>query len=194
MVTLEQIKELRAQTGVSISKCKKALEESNGDIEKSKDLLRKWGQELATKRQDKATNQGLISSYIHFNGKIGAMVDLRCETDFVAKGEDFIALAHDLAVHTAVSYPQYLNEEEIPEDVLKKEIEIYTEEMKNSGKPDDIIAQIVEGKIAKFKKGICMMNQPFFKETDKTIKEIIDGYITKTGERIVLNKIARLEI
>lgn len=194
MITLEQIKELRDQTGVSISKCKQALEETNGDIEKSKELLRKWGQDVGAKRHDKSTNNGIIESYIHFNKKLGALVDLRCESDFVAKSEDFLALAHDLAIHAAVAYPQYLNDAEIPQEILDKEKEIYMAEMENSGKPADIVEKIVLGKLEKFKKEVCMLDQPFYKEPDKTVKQIIDGLMGKIGEKIVLNKFFRLEI
>ena len=194
MITLEQIKELRDQTGVSISKCKKALEESSGDIEKAKELLRKWGQDVSAKRQDRSTNNGAIASYIHFNKKLGAIIDLRCETDFVAKSEDFLALAHDLAVHAAVSYPQYLKEEDIPQTVIDKEKEIYTGEMANSGKPADIIEKIVLGKLEKFKKEVCMYDQPFYKDPEKTVKQAIDELVSKIGEKIVLNKFQRMEI
>jgi elongation factor Ts len=194
MITLEQIKDLRDQTGVSISKCKQALEETNGDIEKSKELLRKWGQDVGAKRQDRSTNNGIIESYIHFNKKLGAVIDLRCESDFVAKSEDFIVLAHDLAIHAAVAYPQYLSDTDIPQTVLDKEKEIYTAEMANSGKPADIIEKIVIGKLEKFKKEVCMLDQPFYKEPDKTVKQIIDGLMGKIGEKIVLNKFFRLEI
>lgn len=194
MITLEQIKDLRDQTGVSISKCKQALEETNGDIEKSKELLRKWGQDVGAKRQDRSTNNGIIESYIHFNKKLGAVIDLRCESDFVAKSDDFVALAHDLAIHAAVAYPQYLSDADIPQTVLDKEKEIYTAEMANSGKPADIVEKIVIGKLEKFKKEVCMLDQPFYKEPDKTVKQVIDGLMGKIGEKIMLNKFFRLEI
>ena len=125
---------------------------------------------------------------------MGAIIDLRCETDFVAKSQDFIDLAHDLAVHAAVSYPQYLKEEDIPASIIEKEKEIYTAEMADSGKPADIIEKIVLGKLEKFKKEVCMYDQPFYKDPDKTIRQVIDDLVGKIGEKIVLNKFSRIEI
>jgi len=194
MESLDLIKQLRQETGVSLAQCKKAIEQAQGDIEKAKELLRKWGEDLAEKKSSRATKEGIIEAYIHSNKKIGVLVELRCETDFVAKNPEFQELAHDLALHIAAMKPQYVTEEDIPQEVLDKEKEIYREQFANSGKPEEIIQKIIEGKIESFKKEITLLNQPFVKDNTKTVKEVINEYISKLGENITINKFVRLEI
>lgn len=188
---IDDIKNLREKTGVSLDLCKKALEQG-GNMEKARDLLRKWGQDLAGKRTGRATNQGLIEPYIHANGKLGVLVDLRCETDFVAKTDDFKELAHELALHIAATNPEYVSAEDIPEEVLVKEKEIYMEQMKD--KPQDVVEKIIQGKIDKFKKENCLLNQPFVKDDSRTIQDLINEYIAKIGENITVGQFSRLEI
>ena len=194
MISLDLVKELREATGVSISKCKQALEETNGDMDKAKDLLRKWGQAVADKRCGRETSQGIIDSYIHLTKKIGVLVDLRCETDFVAKSPDFTTLAHDIAMHIAASNPKYLKPEDVPTEVLDKEKEIYIEEAKQTGKPADMIEKIIENKLNKFKEENSLYTQKFIKNPDITIDQYINEYVAKIGEKIIISKFVRLDI
>ena len=193
MADLNEIKALREKTGVSLDLCKKALEEG-GDLEKAQELLRKWGQQLAGKRTGRATNQGLVEPYIHANGKLGVLIDLRCETDFVAKTDDFKELAHELALHIAAANPEYVSGDDIPVEMLEKEKEIYIEQMAKENKPKDIMDKIIQGKIDKFKKSICLLDQLFVKDDSRTIQDLINEYITKIGENITIGQFARLEI
>ena len=193
MADLNEIKALREKTGVSLDLCKKALEEG-GDLEKAQELLRKWGQQLAGKRTGRATNQGLVEPYIHANGKLGVLIDLRCETDFVAKTDDFKELAHELALHIAAANPEYVSGDDIPVEMLEKEKEIYIEQMAKENKSKDIMDKIIQGKIDKFKKSICLLDQLFVKDDSRTIQDLINEYITKIGENITIGQFARLEI
>jgi len=188
---IDEIKSLREKTGVSLDLCKKALEQSD-NLGEAEALLRKWGQKLASKRTDRVTNQGLIDSYIHANGKLGVLIDLRCETDFVAKTDDFKELAHELALHIAAASPQYISAEDIPTEVVEKEKEIYTEQMKD--KPKEMIDKIIQGKLDKFKKEVCLLDQLFVKDDSKTIRDLVNEYIAKIGENITIAQFARLEI
>ena len=193
MADLNEIKALREKTDVSLDLCKKALEEG-GDLEKAQELLRKWGQQLAGKRTGRATNQGLVEPYIHANGKLGVLIDLRCETDFVAKTDDFKELAHELALHIAAANPEYVSGDDIPVEMLEKEKEIYIEQMAKENKPKDIMDKIIQGKIDKFKKSICLLDQLFVKDDSRTIQDLINEYIAKIGENITVGQFARLEI
>jgi len=193
MADLNEIKALREKTGVSLDLCKKALEEG-GDLEKAQELLRKWGQQLAGKRTGRATNQGLVEPYIHANGKLGVLIDLRCETDFVAKTDDFKELAHELALHIAAANPEYVSGDDISVEMLEKEKEIYIEQMAKENKPKDIMDKIIQGKIDKFKKSICLLDQLFVKDDSRTIQDLINEYIAKIGENITVGQFARLEI
>jgi len=194
MENIELIKQLREETGVSLGQCKKAIEESGGDLEKAKEILRKWGEDLAGKKSSRSTKEGIIESYIHANGKIGVLVVLKCETDFVARNPEFKELAHNLALHIAASAPEYLSEEDIPEEVIEKEKNLYREQFKNSGKPDEIIEKIIQGKLETFKKEKVLLNQPYIKDDSKTIRELLNQYISKLGENITIEKFVRLEI
>lgn len=194
MKDIEKIKELREITGVSLSLCKKALEESNGDIEKAKEILRKWGEDLAEKKSSRKTSQGIIEAYIHSNKKIGVLVELRCETDFVARNQKFQELAHDLAMHIAAMKPKYIKEEDIPEEELQKEREIYREQFEKTGKPKEIIQKMIEGKLKKYKDEVVLLNQPFVKNPQKRIKDLIGEYIAALGENISVERFIRFEI
>jgi elongation factor Ts len=194
MVTIDQIKQLREETGVSVSEVKKALEESNGDPEKARDLLRMWGKKVFDKKTSRETKSGLIDTYLHQSGKTGVMVDIRCETDFVANSKDFKALAHEICLQIAAMKPLFVNDTEIPEEFLDGETKIYTEQVKDSGKPENIVKQIIEGKINKYKQEISLMSQPWVKDDTKTIKNLIEDVVSKVGEKIEIKKFARYEI
>lgn len=193
-VDMTLVKKLREQTGVGILECKKAIDEANNDYDKAEELLRKKGFEKAKAKASRATNQGAVGSYIHTNGRIGVLLELGCETDFVAKNEDFLALQKDLAMQIAAMTPRYISEKDIPEQVLEKEKEIYREQMKNSGKPDNIIDKIVTGKLKKFYNEVCLLHQAFFKEDKKTIQDLIAEKIHKLGENIVVKRFVRYEV
>ena len=193
-VDMTLVKKLREQTGVGILECKKAIAEANNDFEKAVELLRKKGFEKAKAKASRATNQGAVGSYIHTNGRIGVLLELGCETDFVAKNEDFLTLQKDLAMQIAAMNPRYISENDIPEKVLEKEKEIYREQMKNSGKPDNIIDKIVEGKLKKFYNEVCLVHQAFFKEDKKSIQDLIAERIHKLGENIVVKRFVRYEV
>lgn len=194
MADLKQIKQLREETGVSIGECQKALEESKGDFDKAKEILRKWGRDLAGKVSSKETKEGVIESYLHPNKKVGVLLDVRCETDFVARSEDFQKLVHDLALHIAGMNPYYISPEEIPEETLRGEKDIYQEQFAKSGKPQKLIEKMVEGKLEKYKKEISLLFQPFVKNADKTVQEIINEYISRLGENIIIKGFTRYQI
>ena len=194
MISIYQLKQLRDETGVSITECQKALEEVGGDIDKAKEILRKWGKDLAGKKSEREVKQGIIESYIHPNKKIGVILDLRCETDFVVRGEDFKNLAHDLVLHIAGMNPMYIKPEDIPEEVVAGEKEIYKEQFSKSGKPEKLIDQIIEGKLKNYKEEISLLTQPFVKNPDKTVGDLIQECIAKVGENIIVKKFARYEI
>jgi elongation factor Ts len=193
MSIIDEIKNLRQQTGVSLALCKKALEEEK-DINKAKELLRKWGQDLAGKRSGRSTGQGIIDAYIHANKKIGALVDLRCETDFVAKNKDFQELAHELCLHIAAANPLYISPEGLPAEVLKKEKEIYKEQMAKEKKSAKEMEKIIEGKLEKYKKEACLLSQLYIKDETKAIQDLINEYIAKLGENITVERFERFEI
>jgi elongation factor Ts len=194
MVTIDQIKQLRDETGVSPVEIKKALAESNGDVEKAKDLLRIWGQKVLNKKTDRATKAGLIEAYLHQNTTTGVLLDIRCETDFVAKSPDFKNLAHQVCLQIAAMKPMYVKEEEIPEEFLAGETKIYEEQIKESGKPANIVKQILEGKLKKYKDEICLLSQAWIKDDTKTIKNLVEDTVAKVGENIEIKKFARYEI
>ncbi len=194
MVDIQQIKQLRKETGVGPTECKKALTEAKGDIEKAKYILRTWGKDFAVKKTTRETKQGLIESYIHPNSKIGILLDIRCESDFVAKSEDFKKLAHEICLQIAAMKPLFLNEKDIPKEFLDGERKIYQEQFKDSGKPQKIIDEIIEGKLKKYKEEISLLSQSWIKDETKTIKELIDEYIAKLGENIIVKQFTRYEI
>lgn len=191
---MEQVKKLREQTGISILECKKAVEEAKGDLVQAGEILRKKGFEKAKAKCSRATNQGAVGAYIHMKGKIGVLVELGCETDFVAKNEDFLALIKDIAMQIAAMNPRYVSEKDIPAAILEKEKEIYREQLKASGKPANIIEKIVEGKLSKFYSDVCLVHQLFFKDEKLTIEKLIAEKIHKTGENIVVKRFVRYQV
>ena len=194
MVSIEKIKQLRQETLVSLAECKKALEQSKGDIEKAKEILRKWGKELANKKSSREAETGIIESYIHQNKKVGVLLDIRCESDFVAKSEDFKQLAREICLQIAAAKPLFIREENIPKEFLEKEKRISIEQFENSGKPQNIIQNIVEGKIKKYKEEILLLEQSWIKDDKKKIKDLITEQIAKLGENIIVKQFTRYEI
>jgi len=188
------IAKLRAKTGAGMLDCKKALEESGGDFEKAIDWLRKRGVAKAAKRAGKVAAEGTVTSYIHGGGKVGVLLELNSETDFVAKNEQFQNLAKDIAMHIAAIAPQYVAREEVPEDVVAREKDVYSEQMKKEGKPDDIIEKIVGGKVDKFYSEVCLLEQPFIKDEDKTVGELLTAKTGEIGEKITVRRFARYEL
>ncbi|MDP2820964.1 MAG: translation elongation factor Ts [bacterium] len=191
---LEKIKVLREETGVSIMECKKALKEADGSMEKAKEILRKWGEKVAIKKSERTTEQGIITSYIHTNKKVGVLLDLRSETDFVAKLEEFQALAHDICMQIAAMNPIYISPQDVSQDILDKEREIYLDQMKKDKKPKEVMEKIIEGKVEKFFEEVCLNEQDFIKDQDKKIKDIVKEKIAKLGENIVVKRFVRFQI
>lgn len=194
MVNIEKIKQLREETGVSLSEVKKALVQTEGDIEKAKETLRKWGRELAGKKSAREVKSGIVQNYLHPNKKIGVMIDIRCETDFVAKGEDFANFSHEICLQIAAMNPLFISEEDISDEILAKEKEIYTAQMKKEKKSADILEKILNGKIEKFKKENSLLSQNWVKDNGKTIKNLLEEYITRLGENIIIKSFVRYEI
>jgi elongation factor Ts len=193
-VDMEQVKKLREQTGISILECKKTVEEAGGDLVRANEILRKKGFEKAKSRSSRTTNQGVIGSYIHSNRKIGVLVEVGCETDFVARNEEFQQLVKDITLQIAAMNPRYVSEKEIPAEVIEKEKEIYREQLKKSGKPAPIVEKIIEGKLTKFYSDVCLIYQPFFKDVKTTFEKIIAEKIHKTGENIVIKRFVRYQL
>ncbi len=193
-ITAAMVKELRSQSGAGIMECKSALKETKGDIEEAVTFLRKKGLAKADKKSDRQTGEGIIGSYIHQGGKIGVMLELNCETDFVANTPDFQELVKDIAMHIAAAKPRFANREEVTEDILAKEREIFAHQAKESGKPENIIDKIVTGKMEKFYEENCVLEQAFIKDTNITIGELIKQKIALLGENINIGRFSRFEI
>jgi elongation factor Ts len=193
-ITTQMIKELREKTGAGIVDCKKALVEAGGDIEKAVEILRKKGAAKAAKKAERATAEGAVFSYIHGGGKVGVLVELNCETDFVARNETFKELGHEIAMQIAAMAPEYVSKEEVPAEVIEKEKEVLREQALAEGKPEHIVEKIVEGRLAKFYAEKCLLEQPWIKDDSKTIKDLITDYITKLGENIKVRRFARFEV
>jgi len=194
MVSIDDIKKLREETGVSPTEIKKALEEAKGDTEKAKELLRIWGKTVLSKKLSRETKQGIIDTYLHPSLKTGVLLDIRCESDFVAKSPDFKTLSHEICLQIAAMKPLFVKEEDIPEEFLDGETKIYTEQIKDSGKPENIVKQILEGKLNKYKQEISLLSQPWIKDDSKTIKNIIEEAVAKIGENIEIKRFVRYEI
>jgi elongation factor Ts len=188
------VKELRVKTGAGMMDCKEALAAASGDFEKAIDYLRKKGMSAATKRSSKAAKDGTIASYIHMGGKIGVLVEVNCETDFVAKTEDFLSMARDIAMHVAASNPVYVRADEIPPEALEREKSIYREQLTAEKKPEKIWDKIIDGKLKKYYEDVCLVDQKFIKNTDITIGILISNMIAKTGENIVIRRFARFQL
>ncbi len=193
-ISAQQVKALRDRTGAGMMECKKALEETNGDLEAAIDFLRAKGAAKAAKRAEKAAHQGTIGSYIHFGGKVGVMVEVNCETDFVAKTEDFQALAKDLAMHIAASSPVAVSPEDFSDELVQRERQIYLEQVRSEGKPEAIAAKIVEGKLRKFFEENSLLRQPFVKDPEKTVEQLVTEVSAKTGEKIRVARFSRFQV
>ncbi len=188
------VRTLREKTGAGIMDCKRALSEAQGNFEKGVEILRKWGLAAAAKRSERIAGEGLITSYLHPGNKIGVLLEINCETDFVARTPDFSALAKDLCMQIAASRPLYIRREEIPVEVVAKEKEIYLAEMSGKGKPEKVLEKIVEGKLEKFYADVCLLEQPFVKDPDSKVQTLIQDLITRLGENIVVRRFARYQL
>jgi elongation factor Ts len=193
-ISASQVKDLREKTGISIMECKNALVESQGDIEKAIEILRKKGIAKAEKKADRVVTDGLIWSYIHPGNKIGVMVEVNCETDFVAKTEDFVTFVKDVAMHIAATNPAAIRREEVDLELVNKEREIYREQARFQKKPENIIERIVDGKMDKFYQDNCLLEQPFVKDPQKTVKDYLTEIIAKMGENINISRFVRFQL
>lgn len=193
-ITSQMVKELRDKTNAGMMDCKKALSETAGDMEKAVDLLRQKGLAVAAKRAGRETKEGIIESYIHAGGKLGVMVEVGCETDFVAKTDDFKAFAKDIAMHIAAVNPIAVSREEVPADILQREKDIYINQALESGKPQQIVEKMVGGKVEKYLAEICLLEQKYVKNPDLTIQDLLNELVGKMGENISIKKFARFQI
>ncbi|NLI58235.1 MAG: translation elongation factor Ts [Clostridium sp.] len=193
MVTAGMVKELREKTGAGMMDCKKALSESNGDMEKAIEILREKGIASAAKKAGRIAAEGLVDSYIHGDGRIGVLVEVNIETDFAAKNEEFKAFVKDIAMQVAAAKPEYVRREEVPADIIEKEKEILKAQALNEGKPEKIVEKMVEGRIEKFYKEVCLLEQPWVKDPDKSIQELLNEKIATIGENINIRRFARFE-
>jgi elongation factor Ts len=193
-ISAELVKTLRERTGAGMMDCKKALEESNCDMEKAIEILRKKGAALAAKRADKATNQGVVEAYIHAGGRIGTLVELNCETDFVAKTPEFRTLAHDIAMQVAAMSPIVVSRDQIESSLIEHEKDIYRTQAMNEGKPAQVIERITDGKLEKFYQENCLLEQSFIKDSSKTIKDLLNEATGKTGENITIRRFHRFHL
>ncbi|ANA40141.1 MULTISPECIES: translation elongation factor Ts [Geobacter] len=190
-ITAAQVNELRKITGAGLMDCKKALTETNGDIEQAVDYLRKKGLAAASKKAGRAATEGAVGSYIHAGGKIGVLVEVNCETDFVARNDNFQVFVKDIAMHIAAASPQFVRREEVPAEILEREKEIYRAKARETGKPENIIEKIIEGQVNKFYAEICLLEQNFVKDSDKTVQQFLNETISSIGENISVRRFAR---
>jgi len=190
----ELVKELRERTGAGMMECKKALVESGGDLGEGEVLLRKWGIASASKKASRSTQQGLVGTYIHAGGQLGVLIEINCESDFVARTDDFKELVHDVAMHVAAADPRYLRREDVPAAVLDQEKEIARDRARGEGKPEKVLDKIVEGRIAKFYEEACLLDQPFVKEPATTIAQLVKTKIAKLGENIAIARYVRFKV
>jgi len=193
-ISADIVKELRVKTGAGIMDCKEALKGSGGNFEKAIDFLREKGLSAATKKSSRATKDGLVTSYIHMGGKVGVMIEVNCETDFVAKTEGFKTLTRDLAMHVAAMNPLYVKPEDVPEASLQREKEIYRKQVIAEGKPEKIADKIVEGKLKKYYEEVCLVKQKFIKDTNQTVEDLIKASIAQTGENILVKRFVRYQL
>jgi elongation factor Ts len=190
-ITASQVKELRERSGAPMMECKSALQEARGDLEAAHRILRQRGQATAAKRSAKTTSEGVVGTYNHGGGRIGVLIEVNCETDFVARTEDFQALVKDLAMHIAATDPRFIDRDEVTEQVMVEEREIYKQQAKASGKPDAVVEKIVAGKMEKFYQEFCLMEQPFVRDPNTSVKEVLHNVIAKTGENIRVRRFVR---
>ena len=193
-IPAQLVKELRDRTGAGFADCKSALTEANGDVEQAINVLRKKGQAAAAKKAQRSTSEGIVGSYIHAGGKIGAIVEVNCESDFVARTEDFQRLCHDLAMHVAATDPRFLRREQVTQEILDRERDIYREQAKATGKPAPVIEKITSGKMEKFYEENCLYEQHFIKDEGVTVKEMVDALIAKLGENIAIRRFSRFKV
>ncbi len=193
-ISIELVKDLRLRTGAGIVDCKAALQESKGNLEGAIEYLRKKGLATAAKKAGRIATEGLIASYIHAGGKIGVLVEINCETDFVAKTEEFQQFVKNMAMHIAAANPQFIRREDVPHEVLEKEREIYRTQALESGKPSKVIDKIVEGKLERFYSETCLLEQTYIRDSDLTVKDVLDGMIGKLGENISIRRFARFQL
>ncbi len=193
-ITAQLVKELRERSGAGIMDCKSALKEADGDVPQAELILRKRGIAVAQKKSSRAANEGTIGTYIHPGSKLGVLVELNCETDFVARTDDFQELLHDVAMHIAAADPQFIRKEDITEDSLEKEKQVQRARALQEGKPEQVIEKIIEGRMGKFYEEICLLEQPFVKDGSMTIGELITAKIAKLGENITVSRMARFKV
>jgi elongation factor Ts len=194
MISANDVKNLRERTGAGMMDCKNALSEANGDVEKAIEILREKGLAAAVKKSGRIAAEGIVESYIHMGGRIGVLLEVNCETDFVAKTPEFKAFVHDIAMHIAAANPTYVSEDQVSEEDIEKEKSILRVQALNEGKPEKIVEKMVEGRIQKFKKEICLLEQPFVKDPDKTIKDIVTEQVARIGENISVRRFVRYEM
>jgi len=193
-VSMEKIKKLREETSAKLIDCKKALEEAGGNIDEARKILRKKGAKIAHKKSGEKTGQGTIASYVHHNGNMGVLVEVHCQSDFVARTDEFQTFAKDIAMHIAAFNPQWISPEEVPSPVIEEEKDILRAQARQEGKPDKIIERIVEGRIKKFYSEKCLLSQPFLKDEKKTVKEHLEELIAKVGENVRIHRFTRYEL
>jgi elongation factor Ts len=193
-ISAQVVKELRDKCGAGMMDCKRALEETDGDIDEAITLLRKKGMASADKKASRAANEGRVDCYIHMGGKIGVMVEVNCETDFVALTDEFGAFTHDVAMHVAASSPSYVRREDVPADVVAAEMDIYMDQARATGKPEQVVAKIAEGKLNKWYEGVVLLEQPFVKDPDKTVDQLRRELVGKIGENVEVRRFARFQL
>lgn len=193
-VTVDMVKELRERTNAGILDCKKVLEETNGDMDRAVELLRERGVAKAEKKAHREASEGVITAYLHTGGQLGALVELNCETDFVARTDEFQELAYDIAMQVTATSPQYVSRDDVPEEVLAREKEVLAEQARQDGKPEHVIDQIVDGRLSKFFQDVVLLEQPFIKDQEITVDELIKRHIAQLGENIVVNRFTRYAV
>jgi elongation factor Ts len=193
-ISSQLIKDLRQRTGAGVMDCKTALNEANGDMEGAIEYLRRKGLATAAKKAGRIATDGLVSAYIHAGGKIGVLVEVNCETDFVARTEDFQSFVKNIAMQIAAANPQYIRREEIPPDILEREKRIYRTQALDSGKPEKVVDKIIEGKLERFFSEVCLLEQTYVKDSDVTVKDVLDALIAKIGENIAVRRFARYQL
>lgn len=193
-ISVELVKDLRQRTGAGVIDCKTALQEAKGNMDAAIDYLRRKGLATAAKKAGRIATDGLVSSYIHAGGKMGVLVEINCETDFVAKTEDFQTFVKNIAMHIAAANPQYIRREEIPEEVLEREREIYRTQALDAGKPQKVIDKIIEGKMERFYSEVCLLEQTYVRDSDLTIKELLEAMIAKVGENMAIRRFTRFQL
>jgi len=193
-ISATAVKELRERTGVGIMDCKAALKEANGDMEEAIKILRTHGKAKAAKRAGRQASEGRVESYVHMGGKIAVLLELDCETDFVARNEDFVALARDLAMHVAAASPRFVSRDDVDSSSLESERQVYREQALAEGKPEQIIDKIVDGKVNRYYQEVCLLEQPFVKVPDKKVQDLLTDAIAKIGENIVVRRFVRIAV